>query len=574
MTKLLKYMKGNRIIAVLAPLFKMLEATLELIVPLIIAEIVDSGIIPKNKDYVIKLSIQLIILGAVGLVFSITAQYFAAKTAVSTVKKLRHAAYEKVNSLSFSGLDKAGTSTLITRLTSDMDSVQNGINLTLRLLLRSPFVVLGACIMAFRVDRHTSLIFFIAVPVLSLIIFAVMAVTIPLYKKIRETVDSSLLLVRENITGVRVIRAFCSEEKAVEEFKENNDILTGMQLFTGRISALLNPMTCVIVNLAIAALIYTGAVRVNKGLLTTGAVIALYNYLSQILVELIKLANLIVTVTKSFACGKRINALLEMRDEENEAAHANNEKSNSYIEFRNVSFSYSGNSENSVSDISFTVNKGDRIGIIGSTGSGKTTLINLLCGYYQPTRGTVFFKGIPLRDYDEKELRNCFALAEQKAVIFKGTVKSNLLLGKKDASDEEINKALEIAQSADFVNEKENGTDSITEQSGRNFSGGQRQRLSIARAVIKNAEVLILDDAFSALDYATEAQLKKELDKHCDATQFIVSQRAGFIINCDKIIVLEDGLAEIGTHDELLEKSSVYKEIYCAQFEQEGVVNA
>ena len=574
MTKLLKYMKGNRIIAVLAPLFKMLEATLELIVPLIIAEIVDSGIIPKNKDYVIRLSIQLIILGAVGLIFSITAQYFAAKTAVSTVKKLRHAAYEKVTSLSFSGLDKAGTSTLITRLTSDMDSVQNGINLTLRLLLRSPFVVLGACIMAFRVDRHTSLIFLIAVPVLSLIIYAVMAVTIPLYKIIRETVDRSLLLVRENITGVRVIRAFCSEEKAVEDFKENNDILTGIQLFTGRISALLNPMTCVIVNLAIAALIYTGAVRVNKGLLTTGAVIALYNYLSQILVELIKLANLIVTVTKSFACGKRINALLEMQDEENEAAPADDEKSNSYIEFRNVSFSYSGNSENSVSDISFTVNKGDRIGIIGSTGSGKTTLINLLCGYYRPTRGTVFFKGIPLQNYDEKELRNCFALAEQKAVIFKGTVKSNLLLGKKNASDEEINKALEIAQSADFVDEKEKGTDSITEQSGRNFSGGQRQRLSIARAVIKNAEVLILDDAFSALDYATEAQLKKELDKYCDATQFIVSQRAGSIINCDKIIVLEDGLAEIGTHDELLEKSSVYKEIYCAQFEQEGVVNA
>ncbi len=574
MTKLLKYMKGNRIIAVLAPLFKMLEATLELIVPLIIAEIVDSGIIPKNKDYVIRLSIQLIILGAVGLIFSITAQYFAAKTAVSTVKKLRHAAYEKVTSLSFSGLDKAGTSTLITRLTSDMDSVQNGINLTLRILLRSPFVVLGACIMAFRVDRHTSLIFFIAVPVLSLIIFAVMAVTIPLYKKIRETVDKSLLLVRENITGVRVIRAFCSEEKAVEEFKENNDILTGIQLFTGRISALLNPMTCVIVNLAIAALIYTGAVRVNKGLLTTGAVIALYNYLSQILVELIKLANLIVTVTKSFACGKRINALLEMQDEENEAAPADDEKSNSYIEFKNVSFSYSGNSENSVSDISFTVNKGDRIGIIGSTGSGKTTLINLLCGYYRPTRGTVFFKGIPLQNYDEKELRNCFALAEQKAVIFKGTVKSNLLLGKKNASDEEIIKALEIAQAADFVNEKENGTDSITEQSGRNFSGGQRQRLSIARAVIKNAEVLILDDAFSALDYATEAQLKKELDKHCDATQFIVSQRAGSIVNCDKIIVLEDGLAEIGTHDELLKKSSVYKEIYCAQFEQEDVVNA
>ena len=574
MTKLLKYMKGNRIIAVLAPLFKMLEATLELIVPLIIAEIVDSGIIPKNKDYVIRLSIQLIILGAVGLIFSITAQYFAAKTAVSTVKKLRHAAYEKVTSLSFSGLDKAGTSTLITRLTSDMDSVQNGINLTLRLLLRSPFVVLGACIMAFRVDRHTSLIFLIAVPVLSLIIYAVMAVTIPLYKIIRETVDRSLLLVRENITGVRVIRAFCSEEKAVEDFKENNDILTGIQLFTGRISALLNPMTCVIVNLAIAALIYTGAVRVNKGLLTTGAVIALYNYLSQILVELIKLANLIVTVTKSFACGKRINALLEMQDEENEAAPADDEKSNSYIEFRNVSFSYSGNSENSVSDISFTVNKGDRIGIIGSTGSGKTTLINLLCGYYRPTRGTVFFKGIPLQNYDEKELRNCFALAEQKAVIFKGTVKSNLLLGKKNASDEEINKALEIAQSADFVDEKEKGTDSITEQSGRNFSGGQRQRLSIARAVIKNAEVLILDDAFSALDYATEAQLKKELDKYCDATQFIVSQRAGSIINCDKIIVLEDGLAEIGTHDELLEKSSVYKEIYYAQFEQEGVVNA
>ncbi len=568
MKTLFKYFKGSRVICILAPLFKMLEATLELIVPLVMASIIDVGIAENNKTYIYKLSAQLVILGIVGLVFSITAQYFASKASVSIVSRIKHAAYEKSQNLSFSQLDKIGTSTLITRLTSDMDSVQNGINLTLRLLLRSPFVVIGACIMAFKVDAKSALVFCVIVPVLSVIIFTIMAVTIPLNKKVRAQLDKVLLLTRENLTGIRVIRAFNKQEDTINEFSDNNDQLTDIQKFTGRITALLNPLTYVTVNLGIAAIIYIGAVRVNTGLITTGAVVALYNYMSQILVELIKLANLIVSITKSVACGGRINTLLEMPDEKTDIDDTNY-ISNSYIEFKNVSFAYGNNSDYSLTNISFTANKGDKIGIIGSTGSGKTTLINLLSGSYKPTKGEIYIDGKNINTIDNNELKNKISIAEQKATIFKGTVKSNLLIGNPDASDNDIIKALQIAQADSFVLANENGIDYETEQNGRNLSGGQRQRISIARAIIKNADILVLDDSFSALDFATEAKLRKAINDNIHSTEFIISQRSGSIMNCDKIIVLEDGKAEIGTHDELLKSSEVYREIHLSQFEEE-----
>ena len=568
MKTLFKYFKGSRVICILAPLFKMLEATLELIVPLVMASIIDVGIAEGNKSYIYKLSAQLVILGVVGLIFSITAQYFASKASVSIVSRIKHAAYEKSQKLSFSQLDEIGTSTLITRLTSDMDSVQNGINLTLRLLLRSPFVVIGACIMAFKVDAKSAITFCITVPVLSIIIFTIMAVTIPLNKKIRTQLDRVLLLTRENLAGIRVIRAFNKQKDTLNEFSDNNNNLTEIQKFTGRISALLNPLTYVTVNLGIVAIIYIGAVRVNTGLITTGAVVALYNYMSQILVELIKLANLIVSITKSVACGGRINSLLEMSDEktEDEKTSCN---SDCYIEFKNVFFAYGSNSDYSLTDISFTVNKGDKIGIIGSTGSGKTTLINLLSGSYKSTKGEIYIDGRNIKALNNEELKSKISIAEQKATVFKGTVKSNLLIGNPNANDEDIIHALQIAQADSFVLANEKGIDYETEQNGRNLSGGQRQRISIARAIIKNADILVLDDSFSALDFATEAKLRKAINDNIHSTQFIISQRSGSIMNCDKIIVLEDGKAEIGTHDELLKTSEVYREIHLSQFEEE-----
>ncbi len=568
MKTLFKYSKGSRVICILAPLFKMLEATLELIVPLVMASIIDVGIAESNKKYIYKLSAQLVILGIVGLVFSITAQYFASKASVSIVSRIKHAAYEKSQNLSFSQLDKIGTSTLIMRLTSDMDSVQNGINLTLRLLLRSPFVVIGACIMAFKVDTKSAFIFCITVPALSIIIFSIMAITIPLNKKVRAQLDKVLLLTRENLTGIRVIRAFNKQEDTIKKFSDNNNQLTDIQKFTGRITALLNPLTYVTVNLGIVAIIYIGAVRVNTGLITTGAVVALYNYMSQILVELIKLANLIVNITKSVACGSRINALLELPDENVDVIETGT-SSNSYIEFKNVSFAYGNNSDYSLTDISFTVNKGEKIGIIGSTGSGKTTLINLLSGSYKPTKGEIYIDGKNVNTIEKNELKQKISIAEQKATIFKGTVKSNLLIGNSKANDDDIIKALQIAQADSFVLANESGIDYETEQNGRNLSGGQRQRISIARAIIKKADILVLDDSFSALDFSTEAKLRKAINDNIHSTEFIISQRSGSIMNCDKIIVLEDGKAEIGTHDELLKSSEVYREIHLSQFEEE-----
>lgn len=564
-------MKGSRIQCILAPFFKMLEATLELIVPLIVAEMIDNGISAGDKNYIVKLAIQLVVLGFIGLVFSITAQYFAASASVNFVKRLKHSTYEKIQSLSFPQYDKVGTSTLITRLTSDMDSVQNGINLTLRLLLRSPFVVFGACIMAFAVNAKSSVSFAIAVPLLAIVIFGIMMTTIPLNKKVRSSLDGILLTTRESVSGARVIRAFGSEERQIKEFTDKNDILTEMQEKTGKISALLNPVTGLIINSAIAVLIYTGANRVFAGEITCGTVVALYNYMSQILVELIKLANLIVTLTKSVACADRISDILEMEQEE--IKKPEKDKADApFITFENVSFAYENAGENSLENISFTVNKGESVGIIGSTGSGKSTLISLISGFYRPTEGKIFIDGKDINSYSEQALAEKIAFVEQKPVIFKGTVRDNLTIGKENASDDEIMAALKAAQADEFVLQKENGIDAVTEQSGRNFSGGQRQRLAVARALVKDADILILDDASSALDYVTDSKMRKAISELDYPAVFMVSQRTGSIMNSDKIILLDDGKAFVGTHNELLSSNEVYREIHLSQFEEEDAV--
>ena len=563
-------MKGSRYQCILAPLFKMLEATLELIVPLIIAEMIDKGIATADKNYIIKLSAQLLILGLVGLVFSITAQYFAASASVSFIKRLRHSTFEKVQSLSFTQYDIQGTSTLITRLTSDMDSIQNSINLTLRLLLRSPFVVFGACIMAFAVGKSTSWIFALSVPVLSLIVFGIMMLTIPMNKKIREAIDGMLITVRETVTGTRVLRAFNSEEKQYKEFAEKNDSLTRIQEKTGKISAMLNPLTCLVINTSIGILLYIGAKKVFAGDITCGIVVALYNYMSKILVELIKLANLIVTLTKSIACAGRVSSLLKI-EEDIKPEVVSTDNKGKYIVFDNVSFAYNGASENSLDSVSFDVSEGEKIGIIGPTGSGKTTLISLLCGFYPTRSGHIFIEGKDINSFEEEELNSKISLVEQKPVIFRGTIKSNLIAGNESASDENIIKALKSAQALDFVNEKEGNINSVTEQNGRNFSGGQRQRLAVARALVKKADIIILDDASSALDYVTDAEMRKEVFNRDYKAAFIVSQRTGSIMNCDKIILLEDGKATIGTHSELLSESETYREIHNLQFKEDAV---
>lgn len=571
MKKLLPFMKGSRIQCILAPFFKMLEATLELIVPLIVAEMIDNGISAGDKNYIVKLAIQLVVLGFIGLVFSITAQYFAASASVNFVKRLKHSTYEKIQSLSFPQYDKVGTSTLITRLTSDMDSVQNGINLTLRLLLRSPFVVFGACIMAFAVNAKSSVSFAVAVPLLAIVIFGIMMMTIPLNKKVRSSLDGILLTTRESVSGARVIRAFGSEERQIKEFTDKNDILTEMQEKTGKISALLNPVTGLIINSAIAVLIYTGANRVFAGEITCGTVVALYNYMSQILVELIKLANLIVTLTKSVACADRISDILEMEQEEIKKPEKDRADA-PFITFENVSFAYENAGENSLENISFTVNRGESVGIIGSTGSGKSTLISLISGFYRPTEGKIFIDGKDINSYSEQALAEKIAFVEQKPVIFKGTVRDNLTIGKENASDDEIMAALKAAQADEFVLQKENGIDAVTEQSGRNFSGGQRQRLAVARALVKDADILILDDASSALDYVTDSRMRKAISELDYPAVFTVSQRTGSIMNSDKIILLDDGKAFVGTHNELLSSNEVYREIHLSQFEEEDAV--
>jgi len=567
--KLLVYLKDYIKESILGPLFKLLEALFELFVPLVIAAIIDTGIENGDTGYIIKMCLVLVLLGFVGLAFSITAQYFAAKASVGFVRKIRHVLFGHIQSLSYSELDQIGTSTLITRMTSDMNQVQNGMNLALRLLLRSPFVVFGAMIMAFTIDVPSAMIFVYVTIVLLIVVFGIMLGSIPLYKKVQQKLDAVMTVTRENLTGVRVIRAFCKEDEETDDFINKNNELTASQKFVGKISALMNPVTYVIINLAIIWLIHTGAVRVEAGILTQGAVVALYNYMSQILVELIKLANLIINITKSIACGNRIQAVLDIKPDLESGNSSCNEGS---VEFDHVNLRYKNAGADSLSDITFTAAKGETIGIIGGTGSGKSSLVNLIPRFYDAASGEVKVGGVNVKDMDVEQLREKIGVVPQKAVLFHGTIRENMQWGVTNASDDEIMEAIEAAQGLDVIKAK-GGLDCEIEQGGKNLSGGQRQRLTIARALVKKPEILILDDSASALDFATDAALRKslrELDYH--PTVFIVSQRTSSIQHADRIIVLDDGAAVgIGTHDELMKSCSVYQEIYNSQFKKEAV---
>lgn len=569
MKKLLVYLKDYIKESILGPLFKLLEALFELFVPLVIAAIIDTGIENGDTGYIIKMCLVLVLLGFVGLAFSITAQYFAAKASVGFVSKIRHVLFGHIQSLSYSELDQIGTSTLITRMTSDMNQVQNGMNLALRLLLRSPFVVFGAMIMAFTIDVPSAMIFVYVTIVLLIVVFGIMLGSIPLYKKVQQKLDAVMTVTRENLTGVRVIRAFCKEDEETDDFINKNNELTASQKFVGKISALMNPVTYVIINLAIIWLIHTGAVRVEAGILTQGAVVALYNYMSQILVELIKLANLIINITKSIACGNRIQAVLDIKPDLESGSSSCNDGS---VEFDHVNLRYKNAGADSLSDITFTAAKGETIGIIGGTGSGKSSLVNLIPRFYDAASGEVKVGGVNVKDMDVEQLREKIGVVPQKAVLFHGTIRENMQWGVTNASDDEIMEAIEAAQGLDVIKAK-GGLDCEIEQGGKNLSGGQRQRLTIARALIKKPEILILDDSASALDFATDAALRKslrELDYH--PTVFIVSQRTSSIQHADRIIVLDDGTAVgIGTHDELMKSCSVYQEIYNSQFKKEAV---
>ena len=584
MKKVLAYLKGYKKECVCAPLFKMLEATFELFVPLVMAAVIDTGIGNADKGYVIRMCLLLITLGIIGLVCSITAQYFAAKAAVGFSTGLRHALFSHIQGLSFTEMDTVGTSTLITRMTSDVNQAQNGVNMFLRLFLRSPFIVFGAMIMAFTIDWKAAMIFVITIPLLAVVVFGIMAISMPLYRKVQEKLDAVLGITRENLTGARVIRAFNKENSEIENFREKNEGLTAAQLFVGKISALMNPVTYVIINVATVVLIYTGAVRVNTGVITQGEVVALVNYMSQILVELIKLANLIVTLTKAGACMNRIAVVLDMEssmefpgaENGNDAAGSKttvgqNAGGNLAVEFKNVGLTYAGACAESLSDINFSVKKGQTIGIIGGTGSGKTSLVHLIPRFYDATRGSVLVDGKDVKEYTKDEIRDKVGIVMQKAILFKGTIRENLKWGRRDATEEEMWEALTISQSKEFVEKKEGGLDAEVEQGGRNLSGGQKQRLTIARALMKKPGILILDDSASALDFATDAALRKAIrGMKEDPTVFIVTQRASSILYADEIIVLDDGaVAGIGTHAELLKNCKVYQEIYYSQFEKE-----
>lgn len=571
MKKLFIYLKEYRKESILGPLFKLLEASFELFVPIVMAAIIDTGInAGAGKPYIIKMCAVLIALGIIGLVCSVTAQYFAAKAATGFAAKIRHVLFKHLESLSFSEIDTLGTSTMITRMTSDINQLQNGVNLALRLLLRSPFVVIGAMIMAFTIDFKAALIFAVTIPVLAAVIFGIMLITMPMYKKAQRALDKVLGATRENLTGVRVIRAFCREDEELESFVEKNEALTAIQKYVGKISALMNPITYVIINAAVIVLIWTGALRVEAGVITQGAVVALYNYMSQILIELIKLANMIISITKALACGKRISDVLDI-----ESGIKNGNKLPSgkgSVEFEHMSMVYAGSTDEAVSDITFSVSAGETVGIIGGTGSGKSTVMHTIPRFYDVSDGCVKVDGTDVRDYDITALRDKIGIVMQKAVLFKGTVRENMQWGKKNAADEEIYEALEIAQARDFIDEKDGGLDFELEQGGKNLSGGQRQRMTIARALVKKPEILILDDSASALDFATDAALRSAL-RHMDykPTVFIVSQRAASIMHADKIVVLDDGcIVGIGTHDELLQSCEVYREIYYSQFPEGG----
>lgn len=580
MKKLLNHLSAYKKEAVLAPLFKMLEASFELLVPLVMAQIIDTGI--KNQDlaYILKMGAVLVLLGVIGLACSLTAQYFAARAAVGFGAGVRRDLFRHINRLSYSEIDAQGTATLITRMTSDVNQVQSGVNLTLRLFLRSPFIVFGAMIMAFTIDVKSALIFVAAIPLLSLVVFGIMLISMPLYKRVQRQLDRVMQITRENLTGARVIRAFNREQDEIASFKEEGGLLIRFQIFVGRISALLNPVTYVIVNLAIVVLIYTGAGQVDSGRIPQGEVVALVNYMSQILVELIKLANLIISITKALACAGRISSVFEM---ESSIADPGEEKGGQVkeenppvsgtprVSFQNVSFSYQGAKEESLSDISFDAAPGEIIGVIGGTGSGKSTLVNLIPRFYDVTKGQVLVNGTDVRAQSLSKLRGQIGVVPQKAVLFKGTIRDNMRWGKEDASDREIEEALETAQALEVVKSRENGLDAMIFQGGKNLSGGQRQRLTIARALVRKPQILILDDSSSALDFATDARLRKALrERTGGAAVFLVSQRASALRHADQILVLDDGrLAGKGKHEELLETCPVYREICLSQISGE-----
>ena len=581
MKRLMMYLKDYKKESILAPLFKLLEAFFELLVPLVMANIIDYGISNRNMGYIGKMGLLLLLLGVVGLASSITAQFFAAKAAVGFSTQLRQALFDHIEDLSFTDIDKAGTSTMITRMTSDVNQVQSGINMTLRLFLRSPIIVFGAMIMAFTIDVKCALIFVVAIPLLSVVVFGIILSTIPMYKKVQSKLDQVLGITRENLTGVRVIRAFHQEAKESDLFRENNEALSAMQIFVGKISACMNPVTYIIVNGAIIALIYTGAVQVNIGNLSQGEVVAIINYMNQILVELVKLANLIVTMTKALACAERVASVFDIGADaayvgaQDQKLADKVDKSAPFLDFKHVSLTYQGAGAPTLQDMNFTVNRGDTVGIIGGTGSGKTSLVNLIPGFYPATEGEILLEGRDIRTMSDEELRGRIGVVPQKAVLFKGTIRSNLQWGKPDATEEEMWKALELAQASEVVDGKPGKLDATVAQNGKNFSGGQRQRLTIARALVRNPEILILDDSASALDYATDAKLRAAIRTLEDkTTTFIVSQRASTIRHADKIIVLDDGeIAGMGTHDELLKDCTVYQEIYYSQYpEQRGGV--
>ena len=567
MKNFFKHLRGYRVEAVLGPFFKLCEATLELIVPLVVASIIDRGVQSGDRAYIVKMCLILALLGAVGLAFSVTAQYFAAKASVGFVTRMRSSLFSHIQTLSYNEIDTLGTSTLITRMTSDANQVQSGLNLTLRLLLRSPFVVFGAMIMAFTIDFNSALTFAAVIPALSVVVFGIMLISMPLYKSVQGKLDGVLHKTRENLSGVRVIRAFCKEDAEIAEFEKRNSSLSKSQQFVGKISALMNPLTYVLINLAIVWLIDIGSVKVNSGAISQGELIALYNYMTQILVELIKLANLIITITKALASFGRINKVFKTQNSMKNGSLASGLDDTYAVEFCNAELKYEGSAEPSLSGISFKAKRGETVGIIGGTGSGKTSLVNLIPRFYDTSSGAVYVNGADVRTFDIEALNKKIGVVPQRAVLFSGSLRDNMRWGNENATDEEIYKALETAQAKDVALQK-GGLDFNIEQGGKNLSGGQRQRLTIARAIVKDPEILILDDSASALDYATDAALRaaiRNIEK--EKTVFIVSQRASSIMHADKIIVLDDGEAVgIGTHEELLLSCPVYKEIYSSQF--------
>ena len=570
MKKLLKYMKTYTLESVLGPLFKLLEASFELFVPLVMAAIIDTGIAQGDTGYILRMCGVLVALAVIGLVCSITAQYFAARASVGFATKIRSACFAHIQSLSFAQQDKLGVSTLITRMTSDINQVQSGVNLALRLLLRSPFVVFGAMVMAFTIDVKAALVFVVTIPLLSVVVFGLMLWSIPMYKKVQKRLDGVLSLTRESLTGVRVVRAFCQEKDIEQDFVEKNDALTALQKQVGKVTGLMNPVTYAIINLGIVVLIWVGALRVDAGILTQGQVVALYNYMSQILVELVKLASLIISITKAMACASRVSAVMDVQPDMHGGDRTPDADGREAVRFDNVTLNYSGSGAPELHGVSFTALRGQTIGVIGGTGAGKSTLVGLIPRFYDATEGRVTVDGTDVRDFPLQELRKRVGVVPQKAVLFKGTIRENMKWGAPDATDEQIWAALEAAQARDVVESKEDGLDALIAQGGRNLSGGQRQRLTIARALVKHPEILILDDSASALDYATDLKLRQALKKLPGSpTVFIVSQRTSSIAHADQIIVLDEGsVVGIGTHEQLLDSCPVYQEIYYSQYEK------